>query len=978
DPFIDFSKCDWNYKSQSEDPEVKTNWTVDPQDNRCLLPNEIYPVALIVDEKSSTCDFSNKDATIMRSTEFVIQEQLKASNVISLQPYVNPVSAVSVPIKLYPQADNWINTENVESNSITFDSPIEPGKKLTTVWQKWKTSQEGVPKNVTKKSVQYKEKREILAGNYSEFDKIEREITTAENIPIKASMGTKIKDLSTVIKMRQIPIRLSVEGLIPNREYKIEFDETTQNIYAYNVKYIADLGLPVNINTQSYIDAEQSYIDQIPDVFTHGTVDSVANTFMCDDSGKSALTFILPNDSTGFHDVKIVDVETDDEIGKTNFYASGFTQEKASEEMTIGIPSFEIGEPEFIQVRNFPKPNPNIIFKFTKLNHSNLGTGTIEFEEGKWLKNDYNQIKIEFNSPDNEELPGLIGIDLKVVGDFRENIVDVHTDGIIGEKTITPVMKNGGKITATVTIKSRGGIISSSIQLKIKESFVKRLKRQAIARAKAAVRKAALEAAREATRRAALEAARKAALEAARKIKVETARKAALEAARKAALEAVRLAALEKKEAARKAAEEKKKNRKKFKWTRRTLRAYLKARRGRRRRRKKRRSRRRCRHSICRILRRGSRRSRRRRCRGFSWRAHRRDPVSQSFNIFAQYPEGAFLNAVGVYFSSKPTQFVRIAVGKLDERGFPNRELILEAKILEPEEITISDSATEETKFIFDSPIFLEPNSKYFFEVFCEDPGINIWFARIGESDVVTKKVIMHQANSGTMFISPNRTTWKTQGTDDLKFKLYGLEFDTSVTEELVFTDVINNYYGTFDIDFDTTQPYNTNILTYYSVDNQITWRSIQLNEVKELNKEFNSFDLKLMMNTKNKFLSPIIRQSSSALRFISFDLTGRYISKTIEVTEPFNTVKLVYQNLFNSKTSVVPYISVDNGITWMEIIANKDPYELETLNNFEYEFEKEFSGQSYNSCKIKLEMASSNNAFTPQIRKLRALLYVK
>lgn len=910
DPFTSITKCDWNYQVTSENPDVKPDWTLDPQQNRCLLPNTILPIALIIDPENSTCDFTNKDAAILNGTEFLLQEQKKASNVISLQPFVTPISAETVPIKLYPQADNWIATEKTESNSVTFEIPVDAGKKLGNVWQTWKTGQEGLPENTVRRSTQYKASEAELTKKYvPQFSRLETEITIAENIPIKAELGNKIKDLSIVTKMRRIPIRLSAEGLIPERDYKCQFNGTDLAIYDYNASYVTDLGLPVNNDTQSYIDAEQMYIDQISSEFLFGTVDSDTNTFQCDDNGKTALTFVLPNENTGFHEVKIVDVVTGEDISKTSFYASGYAQEKSSESMTIGIPAFSIGGSEYVQVRDFPKPDPKIV-----LWTHNVGERVIYFEEGKWLKSKWARIKIKANSSNNANLAGLLGMDLKIVGHFRENEVNVHSEGVVFQKTITPVMVNNGSIVARVTVKARGGTATKTIKIKIRESFVKRKRRAAIAK-----------------KASAAAAAR------------------AAEKARIAAIEAARLEAIKEEELSREAFD-------KLARTRGGLRKLRKLYKGRRRRR-----------LLRKLLKYARHRNRK-----------RYDPVAQSFMIKDKYPEGAFINAVGVYFSTKPNDYVRVAIGKLDDAGFPNRELIFAERVLEPDEINISDSAETETKFIFDTPVYLNPKDEYFFEVFCIDPGINIWYARIGETNILTGKIIMHQANSGTMFVSPNRTTWKTKGKDDLKFKLYGLEFDEAVTEELIFTHSTSASHGAFDVDIDSTQPYNTNIFAYYSTDSQVTWNSIKLNEVKELENEFSSFTLKLQMNTTNKFLSPIIRHSSSALRFISFEPKGRYISKTIEMTESFDTIKLVYQDMENSKTSVVPYVSIDSGVTWEEIISSKNPYELEIPNNYEMEFEKEYTGQELNSCKIKLEMASSSKALTPQIRKLRSLLFVK
>jgi hypothetical protein len=158
------------------------------------------------------------------------------------------------------------------------------------------------------------------------------------------------------------------------------------------------------------------------------------------------------------------------------------------------------------------------------------------------------------------------------------------------------------------------------------------------------------------------------------------------------------------------------------------------------------------------------------------------DPVAETFVINqtnnVSVP-GVYLTQFGVYFKKKsPTVGVScVVVGTTV--GIPDKDKILGRAFLSPSNITVSDNASSETIFTFQSPILLQSDQTYAFWIEPDgaNPDYEIWYSEPGFKDVLTQVDINQQPYSGVMYVSSNGTSWTAVQSQDLKFKLYRAKF---------------------------------------------------------------------------------------------------------------------------------------------------------------------------------------------------------
>jgi len=183
-------------------------------------------------------------------------------------------------------------------------------------------------------------------------------------------------------------------------------------------------------------------------------------------------------------------------------------------------------------------------------------------------------------------------------------------------------------------------------------------------------------------------------------------------------------------------------------------------------------------------------------------RPRRGDPLSQSFTVDET---GAFLSSIDLYFAEKdPVQKVTLQIVEM-ELGTPTNRLLADyAEIdLDPSQldangdsiIKTSTDASLPTRFTFESPVYLEPDTEYAMVI--SSPGTTkykLWIARMGEATIETvalgegsQAIISKQYLGGSLFKSQNATIWTPSQFEDLKFTLYKCSFIKDTNAEVTF-----------------------------------------------------------------------------------------------------------------------------------------------------------------------------------------------
>ena len=179
-----------------------------------------------------------------------------------------------------------------------------------------------------------------------------------------------------------------------------------------------------------------------------------------------------------------------------------------------------------------------------------------------------------------------------------------------------------------------------------------------------------------------------------------------------------------------------------------------------------------------------------------------RDPLAQSFTVDET---GAFLTSVDVYFKTKDDNAKVFVELREVELGTPTTFLVQDfaQTTLNPDQIKVSDDASEATTVKFPSPVYLESGKEYAI-VFLSpgSDGFEMWVATMGEKNVTPPVglpatsdqsqfgVVTKQYIGGSLFKSQNGSIWTPSQYQDLKFTLKKAAFVSTGTATFYNTSI--------------------------------------------------------------------------------------------------------------------------------------------------------------------------------------------
>ena len=153
------------------------------------------------------------------------------------------------------------------------------------------------------------------------------------------------------------------------------------------------------------------------------------------------------------------------------------------------------------------------------------------------------------------------------------------------------------------------------------------------------------------------------------------------------------------------------------------------------------------------------------------------DPLAQTFHV--EKRGGMYVTKAEVFCQAKSDSQPLIVRLRTVLNGYPTDKIIpLSECVIQPEDVQISEDGSLPTTAVFPAPVFLEENTEYALETFCEAPEYTIWVAELGKLDVIGNRTISEQPTLGSLFKSQNGTTWNASQYEDMKFNLYIAEFD--------------------------------------------------------------------------------------------------------------------------------------------------------------------------------------------------------
>lgn len=270
------------------------------------------------------------------------------------------------------------------------------------------------------------------------------------------------------------------------------------------------------------------------------------------------------------------------------------------------------------------------------------------------------------------------------------------------------------------------------------------------------------------------------------------------------------------------------------------------------------------------------------------------DPVAQSF----VFDEDQFIDGIDLYFSTKsldPDAKVWINVREM-VNGFPT------GKILYYKELAFDDINTPTvgspfpaTHINFDYPIYCEAKKYYAFTVGCNRDGYRIYYAKMGNRDLITNTPVIYQPHpSGVMFTSSNNETWTPIQDSDITYSLYRADYDIN-NKKIYYIYYVNEKapnnsatFGSMNISIGDAILEGTDITYEYCVTSiapdvfdptTVSWKKLSIEEMYVLNL---SGDMKLyiraILSSTNSKLTPMANAKTFEAFIGKYKPAGSYI----------------------------------------------------------------------------------------------------
>ena len=154
------------------------------------------------------------------------------------------------------------------------------------------------------------------------------------------------------------------------------------------------------------------------------------------------------------------------------------------------------------------------------------------------------------------------------------------------------------------------------------------------------------------------------------------------------------------------------------------------------------------------------------------------DPLGQTFTV--NDSSGVFITSVDCFFQTKDEELPIVLQVRTVETGLPSTKVLpFSVVVVDPADVNVSEDASLPTTFTFDSPVYLQGETRYALVLISASENYNAWISRMGEIDISTvgladnqQVVISQQPSLGSLFKSQNGVTWDPSQFEDLKFTI--------------------------------------------------------------------------------------------------------------------------------------------------------------------------------------------------------------
>lgn len=342
------------------------------------------------------------------------------------------------------------------------------------------------------------------------------------------------------------------------------------------------------------------------------------------------------------------------------------------------------------------------------------------------------------------------------------------------------------------------------------------------------------------------------------------------------------------------------------------------------------------------------------------------DPLAQTF----QLDSDRVLTSVGLYFGAKDPNSQVIVQIRNTVNGYPGQVIHAE-KIVNATSIQSSVNGTMETKVVFDDPILCKGGQQYCVVVETDSDVYSLCVGELGkkvlgQSIYVTKQPYV----DGVLFSSSNSLTWTAHQTMDLKFNIYGANFNSSAS--LMFNPVENLSIDRAVMLCDYLTPQNTGCTWQIKLGNA-PFSPIENFEDKDLPELTTSAQLKADFKS-DAHMSPIMAKDSFSFIGMTTARQGSYISRQVDVSYGFTGVKQVFEGHIPAGCVVKSRFSVDGGVTWLE----GTQVSAEPIDEYYVRYTLSHTapnGTTYTKFRARIDITSPSPVIKPKARRFMNIL---
>ncbi|MDX8383202.1 MAG: DUF4815 domain-containing protein [Ghiorsea sp.] len=309
------------------------------------------------------------------------------------------------------------------------------------------------------------------------------------------------------------------------------------------------------------------------------------------------------------------------------------------------------------------------------------------------------------------------------------------------------------------------------------------------------------------------------------------------------------------------------------------------------------------------------------------------DPVAQSFLV--TNPSGIFTSSMDLFFSGKDATLpVTIELVEMSN-GYPTQEVVPDSRVtLYPASVNTSTNGQSATNFVFEEPIYLQPNQEYAVVISTNSVNYTIWAAKQGEPSLTNAAnqsmtnrsgaAVSKQPYLGVMFKSQNSSTWSADQTTDIKFTLNRADYTLNQGEYIFNAILTNTNITRFMANIHNLSVNHTNIELAYSIGGAPyklleNTTNIHLPTVTLLDDVNNKLSVRARLNTVDSFVSPIIDLNRCVVETGLYQFNGNicstYISKSVKLSNPATDFRVILDAIKSTGSDVNVYFSTQDSL---------------------------------------------------------------